>query len=74
MHYLVSMLREMSSAVTEWVSAPTLTYVTPVAAMVRMDERVTLPEASVSARSPMRPTAWRCGPSPRGARMGSAQH
>ena len=42
------MLSEMSSALTECVSAPTDTNVTPVPAMARIVSRVTLPDASVS--------------------------
>jgi len=51
--HCVSMLKEMSSAFTECVRAPTEMYVTPVEAIWRTVCRFTLPEPSVSTRPPM---------------------
>mmetsp|Transcript_12779 Transcript_12779/g.21688 ORF Transcript_12779/g.21688 Transcript_12779/m.21688 type:complete len:288 (+) Transcript_12779:52-915(+) len=56
-YYKFSMLKEMSSAVTECVSAPLEMYVTPQPPIACTVSIVTLPEASVSTLSPIIPTA-----------------
>jgi len=54
-----SQSRLMSSAVTEWVNAPTLIRSTPASAMARTVVSFTPPDASVTARPLQSAAAWR---------------